>query len=232
MSKRRYADVAVVPHDGAFSIALDGHTVKTPGGVVLMVRTMTLGDAVAEEWRAQGETILPTTMPLTRYASTAIDRIAPARGRIIDAMMRHVDTDALCYRAEDPANLVARQSAQWDPILDWAQDRFAVRFTVTQGIMPVHQPEDHHRALRGYVSRFSDLSLTVLGDLAEMTGSLIIAAAAAEGRLDAEQAFALSHLDETYQIERWGQDEEARIRRDNVKTDIGHAVNALVLDRD
>lgn len=229
ISKRFYKSVDVEPSEDGYGIFLDGRSVRTPVGAALAVPFESLAKAMAEEWDAQTETISPLTMPLTGLANTAIDRIVHSRNAVLDEMVQYAETDLLCYRAEDPADLVANQVKTWQPLLDWAVETFAARMTVTEGIMPISQPDDALAKLRAIIEIEENFQLTALSALTAACGSLIIALAVRRGRLDADQAFEISQLDESHQIELWGEDDEARDKRQHLRENISNMTQFLVL---
>ncbi|MDE2135102.1 MAG: ATPase [Alphaproteobacteria bacterium] len=206
--KRFYEEVAV--GDG-FAIFLDGKSVKTPMRATLSLPTRALAEAVAGEWRGQGETIRPETMPLTKLANTAIDRVAEHEKEVVEKIMAYAN-DLLCYRAEAPADLAARQNDLWNPLLDWAVERTGARLNTGVGVNHIAQPEETVAAFRSALAEHDPFVLTAVHSAATICGSLVLALALAEGRLDAEEAFALSQLDEHYQAEKWGVDEAAARR--------------------
>lgn len=214
---------------GGFAVLLDGKPLRTPAGAALLLPTAALAEAVAAEWRAQGEHVRPHTMPLTRLASTAIDRVGPLRAAVIEALLAFAETDALCYQAEAPADLAARQQAAWQPLRAWAEARWGVRLAVTCGVLPVAQDPDALARLRGAVEACDDLRLTALQAASAAAGSLIVALALIEGRLDAAAAFAVAHLEELHQVALWGEDAEAAARRDAVAADIAAAARFAAL---
>jgi chaperone required for assembly of F1-ATPase len=207
--KRFYKEVTV--YEAPFRILLDGRPVKTPARAPLELPTAALAEAIAEEWRAQGDEIAPEAMTLTKLANTALDRVATMREAVAGQVIAFVN-DHLCYRAEYPAELVAMQSAEWDPLLDWVAERYGVRLQTRPGIVHFMQSDEAIAALRRAVEAQDDFALTALATVAPILGSLVLTLALAEGRLDAEAAFALSTLDERYQTERWGKDAEAEKR--------------------
>lgn len=221
LRKRFYREAAAgeVP-GGGFTVLLDGRAVKTPGGRALDLPTAALAMAIAEEWEAQGDEIRPPTMRLMRLACTAIDRLPDHREAVIDEVSTYVGTDLICYRADHPAELVARQERLWDPLLDWAVQTHGLRCRVTRGVVPVApEPETVLRA-RETIAAHNDLGLSALAEAVRVSGSLIIGLALAAGRLDAEAAFEAAEVDETYQIEQWGQDVEAEARRSVRRQDL------------
>lgn len=227
--KRTYRTVAVVERDGGFNVALDGKLVSTPKRQPMVVPTQSLAEAIAEEWRGQGNLIDPTSMPLTRLASSAIDIVSPSRAVVIEQTVAYASTDLLCYRAEGPPSLVERQNAHWQPILDWVALNFDAALKVTAGVMATEQPSSALGALTRIVEAHDDRHLTALSAATAACGSLLLALALAKGRIDAETAAELSMLDEIYQIEQWGDDPEAAKRRANLKAEIMAAARFLAL---
>jgi chaperone required for assembly of F1-ATPase len=207
--RRFYKEVTVSA--APFRILLDGRPVKTPARAPLELPAAALAEAIAEEWRAQGDEIAPDAMPLTKLANTALDRVAAMRDAVAGQVAAYVN-DLLCYRAEHPVELVAMQSAEWDPLLDWAAERYGVQLQTRPGIVHFTQSDEAIAALRRAVETHDDFALTALATVAPILGSLVLTLALAESRLDAEAAFALSTLDERYQSERWGKDAEAEKR--------------------
>lgn len=207
--KRFYKDVTV--SDAPYQILLDGRVVKTPMKVALALPNRALAEAVAAEWRGQGEELDPDTMPLTKFANTAIDRVGAMRADVVDQILAYAN-DLLCYRASAPKELVARQAAEWDPLLAWAKERYGAELTVQTGIVHFNHSDEAYAALRQAVEAFDPFLLAALHTTASILGSLVLALALADGRIDAETAYALSTLDERYQVEHWGTDAEAEAR--------------------
>jgi len=227
--KRVYARADISAAGRGHAIHLDAKPIKTPGGRVLAVPTAALAEAVAAEWNAQGEVVIPATMPLTQLVSTALDRVEPERAHIIAELMKYAGTDLLCYRAEIPVDLAERQTREWQPLLDWATLALDAPLLTTTAMLAIHQPPNALAALKRILEHADPWRLTAVQSATAVMGSLILALALAEGRLTAEQAFALSQLDETYQIEQWGQDEEAAERRAELRRDIAAAAHLLEL---
>jgi chaperone required for assembly of F1-ATPase len=215
--KRFYKEVTVT--DGPYQILLDGRPVKTPMRAALALPTKALGEAVAAEWRSQGDEIDPHSMPLTKLANTAIDRVAGHEAAVIDQIMGYT-TDLLCYRAGHPAALVARQSAEWDPILAWAGESLGAHLEARTGIVHFAQPPEAVAALRLAVAAYDPAVLAALHHTATILGSLVLALAMAAGRLTAAEAFALSQLDDRFQVEQWGVDCEAAARAAALAADL------------
>jgi chaperone required for assembly of F1-ATPase len=178
---------------------------------------------VAAEWAAQGSRIEPAAMPMMSLACTAIDQVAPNRAAVIAALVDYAGSDLLCYRADRPEALVARQIEVWQPLLDWAARDLDAPLKVTAGIRQEPQPDGALTALRRAVEALDDLSLTALDCATRVSGSLIVALALHRGRLDSEAAFEAAELDASFQIELWGDDPEATRRRAAVLADLAAA---------
>lgn len=211
--RRFYKEAAATPAEGGYAVALDGRVMRTPARKPLVLPTEALARAIAAEWQAQGETLERDAMPLTQLACTALDRVAANRSVVIEEVVGYARTDLVCYRASHPVELVRRQAAGWEPLFAWIERRFGATLVATEGIAPVEQREDAIAALRRHLEGLGDLSLAALYSATQAAGSLVIALALIEGRVDAEAAFDLAQLDETFQIERWGEDAEMTARR-------------------
>jgi len=214
---------------GGYTIRLDDRLLKSPGGNAFLLPTAALADAIAEEWQSQDERISPASMPLMQLAATAIDRVGPALAETIAGIGSYATTDLLCYRAEEPAVLVERQQRLWQPLLDWAALHLDASFRVTAGVVPLDQPPATLAAVHTALGGLDSFQLAALSVLTQATGSAVLAMALHGGRIDAETAFELSQLDETFQVERWGEDAEATRRRALVKNDIVAAGRFLSL---
>jgi chaperone required for assembly of F1-ATPase len=223
--KRFYTEVAQA--DGA--ILLDGRPVKTPARRPLALPTGALAEAVAAEWRAQGEEIDPRSMPLTGLANAAIDRVAPDPDGFAGPLAAYAETDLLCYRADGPDDLVARQTAEWDGPLDWARARYDVHFAVAHGIVHTAQPPATVARLTGALRAYPAFPLTALSQIVTIGGSLVVALALAEGAIADDRAFDVTHLDELWQAERWGEDQLARDARAARRADFRAAARFLSL---
>jgi chaperone required for assembly of F1-ATPase len=189
----------------------------------LVLPTEPLALEIAAEWAAQDDRIRPHTMPMMSLACTAIDRVAPNRGQTIEEIAAYGGTDLVCYRADGPANLAQRQAKIWQPLVDWAALALDAPLAVAAGIVPFGQPAAALRALTAAVARFDDFELSALSVATSAAGSLIIGLALATGRLDSAAAFDAAQLDESYQIEKWGEDSEAAKRRQAIRADLAAA---------
>ncbi|MEA3041302.1 MAG: hypothetical protein QOC65_791 [Sphingomonadales bacterium] len=212
--KRFYREAAVRPGADGGEVLLDQRPVKTPARRALILPTAALAEAVAAEWNAQGEEVRPLTMPLTGLANAALDRVAPDKEAFAASLAQYGDSDLVCYRADGPASLVARQAALWDPILAWARRRYDVDFEIVTGIIHRPQPPATLARLTHAVVTRDAFALAALAPLVTISGSLLIALALAEEAIDLDAAWAAAALDETWQAEQWGADAEATERFD------------------
>ena len=228
--KRFYKDVTVDETARGFRFLLDGKPVQTPARQPLLLPTKALAEAIAQEWRAQEEDMLPQAMPLTRMVNSVLDGVRITRPDVIAAILRFGENDLLSYRAETPVELAARQ-LDWNIYLDWAAERYGARLAVISGIRHVEQSVETLMALRQAVSDLDDFHLAALHVLASITGSLVLGLAVLDGRLAAAEAFALSRLDEAYQAVRWGADREAEQRAGRLAAEMSHAAQLVRLSR-
>ncbi len=207
--KRFWKETTTTSTDKGFEVLLDGRQVKTPAKAGLVLPTMALAEAVAAEWDAVEDQIDPRSMPFTRSANAAIDKVMVQHAEVAGLIAAYGENDLLCYRAASPEELVARQNAAWDPILTWGRDKLGVSLAVTSGVMNVDQPANSIETLRQVVSGQSAFALTGLHDLVSLSGSLLIGLAAQKKAFDLAHLWAVSRVDELWQIDQWGHDEEA-----------------------
>lgn len=229
--KRFYKETAVDLGDGGHRILLDGKPMRTPAKAVLVVPTRGLAEAIAAEWGEVPDKadIDASHLPLTRLAATGLDRVTSQRARVIEDTAKYGGSDMLCYRAGGPESLVKRQQETWQPLLDWADERYGARLVVVEGLAFVEQPADAVARLHEAVATHSDLGLSALYNLTHISGSLVVALAVAERHLSAVDAFAAAQLDELYQIERWGSDPIATKRHEGIRHDIEAGARFLAL---
>ncbi|MCD2315949.1 ATPase [Sphingomonas sp. IC-11] len=224
--KRFWTNVAV---DADASINLDGRPVRTPGRALLALPTPALAAAIADEWRAVGETIDPRAMPLTGLANAAIDRVAPDPQAFAAGLAAYAESDLLYYRAESPAELVAREEAAWDPLLAWARKRYDIHFETVSGVMHQPQPAATIARLAEAVASRPPFVLVALQPVVTITGTLVGALALAEKAIDADTLWSAAIVDEVWQAELWGEDPEAVNARAARRRDFDSAVRFLGL---
>ncbi len=218
--KRFWKQVRTEPVGEGCRVLLDGRGIRTPAGRPLVLPTRALAGVVAEEWEAQETAVDPTTMPFTRMANSALDKVAPQRDAVRRMLGGYGETDLLSYRADTPVELAARQAEFWDPVLEWASERFGGRLRVTQGVMPVAQPDDAVAGLAAPLHEMPSFPLAAFHDMVVLTGSIVLAHAIASDRLDGGEAWALSRLDEEWQAAEWGLDHEAEIAAEAKRRDL------------
>jgi chaperone required for assembly of F1-ATPase len=225
--KRFYREVTIAPTEHGHGVLLDGRPMRTPARQVLAVPTASLAEAIAAEWRGQAETIRPDAMPLTRLATTALDRMPAQRQAAIDEVLAYADTDLVCYRAAEPFELVQRQQHAWQPMLDWVSAAYGVKLAVTTSILPFAQPAAVRDRLRSALEDLGDWPLVGIHAATRALGSLVLGLCVLHGRLDADAALAASLLDELFEIERWGSDVEAERRHAVLRRDLTAAAQFL-----
>ncbi len=227
--KRFWKEVAVVPEGTGWGIALDGRPVRTPQRAPLAAPSAALAEAIAAEWRAVGETIDPGAMPMTGLANAAIDLATPAQTAFAEPVAAYAATDLFCYRDDRDAALQAEQAATWNPILAWAEERYGVEFVMTQGVLPVDQPDATIAALQAAVFAQDAWRITALTPLVTIGGSLVAGLACIEQAFDPDHLWDAVSLDQLYQERRWGTDAEAQAQRAAHQHDWDNAVRFLGL---
>ncbi len=195
--------------EGGYTVRLDTRTVKTPARRALVVPTLAMAQAIAVEWDAQHGLVNPNKMPLTRSANSAIDKVAEQFDAVAVQLAAYAGTDLLCYRATGPAPLIARQAQGWGPLLEWAAATLDAPLTATAGVMHIPQPEQSLNRLSARLFAMTPFQLAAAHDLIAISGSLVLALAVAHDHLSPLQAWELSRIDETWQNEEWGIDEDA-----------------------
>jgi chaperone required for assembly of F1-ATPase len=226
--RRFYTGVAVASEEGGFTLRLDGKRALTPAKRPLAVPHKRLAEAMVAEWAAQGDFIDPFSMPITRLINSAIDGVASRLVEVRADVFAYAGADLLYYRAGEPEGLVARQRAAWDPLIAWAEGRFGGRFILAEGIVHVAQPEPVLAAIAAALDDVDDpFRLAGISLATSLTGSALIALALAEGAVEAEAAWTAAHIDEDWNIERWGEDAEAKERRARRFADFSAAALAL-----
>lgn len=209
---RFYTTASVQQADGGFAVLLDAKGIRTPAKRPLVAPTEAIAEAIAAEWRAQQDTIDPPSMPLTRLANSVVDGVADRSVEVADDIAKYLGTDALFYRADGPQGLVARQAAHWDPVLFWAAERFGAHFILAEGVLHVQQPDRAVAAARSALPS-DPWRLGAMHAATSLTGSALLALALQHGFLGAEAVWTAAHVDEDWNIETWGADEEASLRR-------------------
>ncbi|WP_417483034.1 ATP12 family chaperone protein [Maricaulis sp.] len=218
--KRFYTDVSVAEGEGGWQVLLDGRSVKTPAKKLLQVPTKALAELLAAEWDAQGERIDAPLMPANRLSFVAIDLMGDAHGATVAEVTRYAANDQLCFRAPDPADLVAAQATAWDPMLDWARRELGVELRSGTGILPIEQDAAALQAVHARAAALDVWRLTALAHATAVCSSAVLGLALLEGERGGEAVFALSIIDEAYQIAQWGHDEEAAQRLDLLKAEL------------
>jgi chaperone required for assembly of F1-ATPase len=209
----KLASIAAKAEGMGWLVLLDERVVKTPLRSELILPTEALAEAITAEWNAQNDNIDPSLMPLTKLANTALDGVCGRETEVVPDLLSFAGRDLICYRADHPEDLVKRQKAVWDPLLQWAREELGAPLVATSGIMPVEQPEESIAALRRFVERLGPFRLTALHSMTTLTGSAILPLAQVCGHVPIDACWNAAHIDEDFQIERWGEDAEARARR-------------------
>ena len=227
--KRFWKNVHVASLEAGYSIKLDEKILKTPAKKQMLLPTEKLAKKVASEWDQQVEEIDPTTMPFTKSANAALDKVSEQSEEVISLLGEYGETDLLYYRADSPPELQKRQKLGWDPIIKWAENTFEVQINCGTGIVYIPQNEKLISETRKKINTLSIFELAAFYDMVSITGSLILGLAIINGRLSAEEAYQLSRIDEQWQLEQWGEDEEAQVASNLKKIAILHSEEFFAL---
>lgn len=228
LPKRFYRQASIIAMEGGYQVTLDGKGVKTPAKRPLSVPDRVLADVIAAEWQAQGTHVDPATMPVTCLINAALDGVADQAGAVREEIVRYAGNDALCYRTSEPPRLAERQRLVWDPVLAWIKAEHGIALHLAEGVIHVRQPDESiTTAARAIAGVPAPIGLAALNTITTLTGSAIVALAVWYGHLDTDAAWAAAHLDEDFQIEVWGQDHEAAVRRANRRIQFDAAVLVL-----
>ena len=214
--------------EGRVAILLDGKPVLTPLRRPLAAPSSGLAQAIASEWDAQTDLIDPARMPLTRLANAVIDAVGDRPQPVADEIARYIGSDLLCYRADAPAGLVAKQSQAWDPVLAWAREVYDARFVLAEGVVHTPQPHDAVAVMRATIPR-DPWRLAAVSSITTLTGSALLALALAHDAINADTAWNAAHVDEDWQMSQWGQDQLALERRAFRAAEFQAAVTVLKL---
>lgn len=212
LPRRFYEHTSVTENGDGFGVALDARTLRTPGGAVFVAPTRALAELCASEWNAQGEHIVPTSMPASQFAFATLDWTTKKRDEVVDYVATFAQTDLCCHRAVAPVELAAKQAALWDPIVAWADETLGVRLPVVTGIIAADVAAETLAGLRARIASVDDFRLTALAQATGLAGSVLIGFALVEAVLTPDAAFEAAALDNLWSLEHWGEDDEARAR--------------------
>lgn len=230
--KRFYDKAHYTEENGKYLIHLDARTISTPANNTLLCDTAELADIVCEEWNAQIDSVKPETMPVTQYCYTALDYVPLHRDEIMTTILKFLDTDLVCYRTDDPTDLSELQSKNWDPYIDWFQEKFGLKLKTTHGLMAITHDAEAHEALKTYVNQLDNHKLTILQALTAACGSIIMALCFVEGGSDKDAMFKASFVEELYQgaiydEDRYGIDPTQEKQRKRLRIDLEAAETYL-----
>jgi chaperone required for assembly of F1-ATPase len=224
--RRFYSNAAAAEATGGFAVTLDNKPIRTPSGRKVIVPVREIAEAIVAEWEAQSEFIEPMTMPMTRFANSVVDAVVDRVDAVMDDIAKYFETDLLFYRAGHPEALVAREAAHWDPIVFWAAEALGAHFILAEGIVHIRQPESAIAAARAALPHDA-WSLAALHVITSLTGSALLALALLRDVANPDQVWAAAHVDEDWNSEKWGVDEEVAARRAARVVDFSAAVRIL-----
>ncbi len=210
----------IVEEQELFALHRNGRYLMTPAGKAFAVPYPALAETIAEEWRAQGEKIVPASMPMTQMTATALDIVGPDRNKTIEGLLAYTSSELLCQRAEWPESLPLKQEEVWQPLLNWCAEKYGTIFSVGCGVMPVRQKPELKETLRRVLEDMNDYRLAGLSCAADSAGSLVLGLALAEGARTATEILKASELDVTHQASTWGDDPVTQARQTALKHEL------------
>jgi chaperone required for assembly of F1-ATPase len=215
MIRRFYKDVTLGSLPGGFQVLLDGRGVKTVGGAPQVVPSAILGEALAAEWRVQGEQIDPQSLPLRDIADYAIDVVAAGPAMVAKGLVAYAETDTLCYRADPDEPLHAHQQAVWEPLLSGFEAAHGVTLVRVSGVLHRPQPPATLAALEARLAALGPFALSGVEAMTKLAASLVIGLAALDAVHEDEPRalWQAACLEEEWQADLWGRDWEAEERR-------------------
>lgn len=191
--------------EDGFVVQLDGKTVKTPLAQPLAAPNRVIADAIVAEWSAQGDEIVPDSMPMMQVLTTAIDG-QRERAAVTKTLLGYLDTDLLCYRVKEPVELAKRQKEIWDRWLTWFDEHFESPLEVTYGLQALKQDSDTHKQIWNYLEALDEYYFTVLQIVTSLSGSIVLGLAFLEHEATPEDVFNAAELEEIYHAEIAGEE--------------------------
>ncbi len=196
--KRFYTLVSTEKKQNGYAVLLDGKPIKTPAKNEMLAPSQGVADLVMQEWAAQEGTVKPDAMPVTQFLSTKIDRVRAQRSEISEMILRYMDTDMVCYRTDEPEALAKAQEEAWNPVIAYAEKRFAITLDTTTDIRAISHGDKANAALRTYVEALDEDRFTLLQIVTSLSGSILTALMFIEGELDPEEVLAIARVEERY----------------------------------
>lgn len=220
--KRFYREVSVEQLEQGFAVRLDTRAIKTPIGAQQIVPSRALAEALAAEWAAQGEELDLSLFRFRDLADYALDIIGTERDTALSKMLAFAETDTLCYRADPDEALYRRQQEIWEPLLTEFETREGIRLERVSGIMHRPQSAETLEILHKRLAALDDFTLAGLQTVTSLAASLSIGLLALETNAQADPLWAAANLEELWQAELWGQDDEAEARLAKRRAEFGH----------
>ena len=215
MIKRFYNKVECQPYGDGFLIYLDDKPLSTPAKQILKLPTKMLAEAIADEWEGVTDKIDRHSLPFFKLATTIIDRVPPQRFQLTTDLLSSLSSDVVRYRSEDEI-LNQHQAENWDPVIGWLKDSFGLEIGTTIGIMPMRDISLNIDPIKVYLNKLTDWQLGCFYCAEGLSESFSLSLYFLCKKIDASRLFALAFLDELYQNEKWGCDELAQKRQDDI----------------
>ena len=208
----------------SFCVMLDKRILKTPLKRDLILPNLNLAEEIVKEWDQDSKKINTESMIFYGLISTSLDKIIDNKNLYINDILDYVDTDLICYRAESPKELVELQKNKWDPIILFIEKYIGIKVQVFQGIFPKKQHTTVHTKLTNLINQFSIFEISVLHRITNITGSIFLSLCVLKKDISKKEVFELSVLDELWQSENWGFDEEISQKRKEISIELNRSI--------
>ena len=215
----------------SFEILLDKRILKTPMQKDLIFSNYKIAKETALEWDIDEKEINTENMVFYGLISTAIDKISNDKVSYIDNVLGFINTDLICYRADKPNELIDLQNSSWNPIISFIKKYIDVELKFFIGVMPSKQSLEIFNRLKTLINSFSDIEISALHRMTNLTGSIFISICILKGDVLKNEAFELSFLDELYQAKNWGVEQESLDKRDKIAKELNRIISFVELIR-
>ena len=211
----------------SFQIMLDERILQTPLKRELILPNLNLAQEIAKEWDQDSINIKTESMIFYGLISTSLDKIIDNRNVYIDDILDYIDTDLICYRADNPKELVELQKSKWDPIILLVEKYIGTKVQVFIGVSPNKQHYTVHDGINNLIDQFDIFEISALHRITNITGSIFLSLCVLRKDISKNEVFELSFLDELWQEENWGFDKENSQKRKEISIELNKSIFLL-----
>ena len=208
----------------SFQIMLDERILQTPLKRELVLPNLNLTQEIVKEWDQVSKNINTESMIFYGLISTSLDKIIDNKNLYIDDILDYIDTDLICYRAENPKELVELQKNKWDPIILLIEKYIGTKVHVFEGVLHKKQHYTVHDRLNNLINQFDIFEISALHRITNITGSIFLSLCVLKKDISKNEIFELSFLDELWQEKNWGFDEENSQKRKEISIELNRSI--------